>query len=211
MANKFGPKTEGQRHYIESIIKNTLTFATGPAGCGKTLVAVKLAVDALLSGEVNKLILCRPAVAAGEKLGFLPGDLAAKVDPYLRPIYDYLEEFLGSDYQKYASRQFIEVSPIAFMRGRTLKKAFVLMDEAQNATVEQMKMFLTRLGDGSKMVINGDITQNDLPDDKMSGLINAKNILQGIDDIGWIELTSCDVVRHPLVNKIVEAYEENSD
>ena len=206
--NSFQPKTDGQRKYIHSIINNTITFATGPAGTGKTIIAVKLAVDALKSGEVNKLILCRPAVAAGEKLGFLPGDMAAKVDPYLRPIYDYLEEFLGEDYRTYVTRKYIEVAPIAFMRGRTLKKAFILMDEAQNSTVEQMKMFLTRLGDGSRMVINGDMTQNDLKEDQRSGLEHASGILRGISGLGWVDLKSCDVVRHPMVTKIVEAYDE---
>ena len=208
MINKLEPKTRGQREYLRSIDVNTITFATGPAGTGKTVCSVYKAVEGLLSGEFRKLVLCRPAVAAGEKLGYLPGDLKAKVDPYLTPIYDYLEKFLADKYHTYANRDYIEVCPIAFLRGRSLEKCFVLMDEAQNCTIEQMKMFLTRLGDGSKMVINGDITQNDLPEGKTSGLEDAQEILSDINDIGWVHLTEVDIVRHPLVAKIVEAYKK---
>lgn len=204
---KIEPKTQGQRDYVESIYNNTITFATGPAGCGKTILAVRAAAEHLIKGKVKKLILCRPAVAAGEKLGFLPGDLQQKVDPYLRPIYDYLEMFFGQNYQKYANRNYIEVTPIAFMRGRSLSNCFILMDEAQNATIEQMKMFLTRIDDGSKMIINGDITQNDLPNGEKSGLSHASEILRNINDIGWVDLKPIDIQRHPLVTKIVEKYE----
>lgn len=172
-----------------------------------TILAVRAAAEHLIKGKVKKLILCRPAVAAGEKLGFLPGDLQQKVDPYLRPIYDYLEMFFGQNYQKYANRNYIEVTPIAFMRGRSLSNCFILMDEAQNATIEQMKMFLTRIDDGSKMIINGDITQNDLPSGEKSGLSHASEILRNINDIGWVDLKPIDIQRHPLVTKIVEKYE----
>ena len=203
-------KTVGQKTYVDSIKKNTITFGVGPAGTGKTYLAVCLAVQALKSKAVDKIILTRPAVEAGEKLGFLPGDLQTKVDPYLRPLYDALQEMLGlENYTKLLERGSIEIAPLAYMRGRTLSGAFVILDEAQNATREQMKMFLTRLGDGSKMVVTGDITQVDLPDGKSSGLKHASDVLQEVEDIGIIYLTDKDVVRNPLVMKIVRAYEND--
>ena len=203
-------KTVGQKKYVESIKKNTVTFGIGPAGTGKTYLAVCLAVQALKSKQAEKIILTRPAVEAGEKLGFLPGDLQTKVDPYLRPLYDALQEMLGLEtYAKLLERGFIEIAPLAYMRGRTLSGAFVILDEAQNATREQMKMFLTRLGDGSKMVVTGDITQIDLPNGKSSGLQHAASVLDGVEDIGIIQLTDKDVVRNPLVMKIVRAYEKD--
>ena len=203
-------KTVGQKTYVDSIKKNTITFGIGPAGTGKTYLAVCLAVQALKSKQADKIILTRPAVEAGEKLGFLPGDLQTKVDPYLRPLYDALQEMLGlENYTKLLERGSIEIAPLAYMRGRTLSGAFVILDEAQNATREQMKMFLTRLGDGSKMVVTGDITQIDLPDGKSSGLNHAANVLKEVEDIGIIYLTDKDVVRNPLVMKIVRAYESD--
>ncbi len=203
-------KTVGQKTYVDSIKKNTITFGVGPAGTGKTYLAVCLAVQALKSKQVDKIILTRPAVEAGEKLGFLPGDLQTKVDPYLRPLYDALQEMLGlENYTKLLERSSIEIAPLAYMRGRTLSGAFVILDEAQNATREQMKMFLTRLGDGSKMVVTGDITQIDLPDGKSSGLKHASEVLKEVEDIGIIYLTDKDVVRNPLVMKIVRAYEND--
>ena len=203
-------KTVGQKTYVDSIKKNTVTFGIGPAGTGKTYLAVCLAVQALKSKQADKIILTRPAVEAGEKLGFLPGDLQTKVDPYLRPLYDALQEMLGlENYTKLMERGSIEIAPLAYMRGRTLSDAFVILDEAQNATREQMKMFLTRLGDGSKMVVTGDITQIDLPDGKASGLSHAASVLKEVDDIGIIYLTDKDVVRNPLVMKIVRAYESD--
>jgi len=202
------PKTIGQKKYIEYIKNNTVVFGIGPAGTGKTYLAVALAVDAFRQKQVSKIVLTRPAVEAGEKLGFLPGDLQDKVDPYLRPLYDALSDMLGSEgYQKYFERGLIEVAPLAYMRGRTLDDAFIILDEAQNTTPEQMKMFLTRIGFGSKAIITGDITQIDLPDGKRSGLKEAEKILKNIEGIEFMYLTSKDVVRHPLVQKIINAYE----
>ncbi len=202
------PKTLGQRDYCEAIRDNTVTLGIGPAGTGKTYLAVAAAVAAFRAEEVNRIILTRPAVEAGERLGFLPGDLQSKVDPYLRPLYDALFDMLGPDtYQKYLERGNIEVAPLAYMRGRTLDDSFIILDEAQNTSREQMKMFLTRIGFGSKVVITGDITQIDLPEDKVSGLKVAMKVLDGIDDIAICTLTGADVVRHRLVQKIIEAYE----
>ena len=202
------PKTIGQREYCEAIANNTVTLGIGPAGTGKTYLAVAAAVAAFRAEKVNRIILTRPAVEAGERLGFLPGDLQSKVDPYLRPLYDALFDMLGPDtYQKYLERGNIEVAPLAYMRGRTLDDSFIILDEAQNTSREQMKMFLTRIGFGSKVVITGDITQIDLPEDKVSGLKVAMRVLEGIDDIAVCTLTGADVVRHRLVQKISEAYE----
>ena len=202
-------KTMGQKRYVEAIKKNTVSFGIGPAGTGKTYLAVALAVDSFRKNESSKIILTRPAVEAGEKLGFLPGDLQNKVDPYLRPLYDALSDMLGAEsYLKYLEKGLIEVAPLAYMRGRTLDDAFIILDEAQNTTPEQMKMFLTRIGFNSKAVITGDITQIDLPDGKRSGLKEAQKILDGIEDISFITLTKSDVVRHPLVQKIINAYEK---
>ena len=204
-------KTAGQKDYVTAIKNNTVTFGTGPAGTGKTYLAVCLAVAAYKGKQVEKIILTRPAVEAGEKLGFLPGDLQTKVDPYLRPLYDALQEMFGLDtYAKLMEKGVIEVAPLAYMRGRTLTGAFVILDEAQNATREQMKMFLTRLGEGSKMVITGDLTQTDLPDGKTSGLKQAVHLLKGVEDIAVCALTERDVVRHPLVMRIVRAYEKDT-
>ena len=201
-------KTVGQQNYVAAMRKNTITFGTGPAGTGKTYLAVSFAVASYKAKEVEKIILTRPAVEAGEKLGFLPGDLQTKVDPYLRPLYDALQELFGLEtYAKLMEKGVIEVAPLAYMRGRTLSNAFVILDEAQNATREQMKMFLTRLGEGSKMVVTGDLTQTDLPDGKSSGLAHAVFVLKGVEDIGVVHLTERDVVRHPLVMAIVRAYE----
>ena len=201
-------KTVGQKHYVSAIKKNTIVFGVGPAGTGKTYLAVCQAVNSFKSKEVEKIILTRPAVEAGEKLGFLPGDLQTKVDHYLRPLYDALGELFGFEtYQRLMEKGAIEVAPLAYMRGRTLSNAFVILDEAQNATREQMKMFLTRLGDGSKMVVTGDLTQTDLPEGKTSGLKQAVTILKGIDEISVCQFSEKDVVRHPLVGKIVKAYE----
>lgn len=202
-------KTIGQREYVKAIRNKTIVFGVGPAGTGKTYLAVALAVSAFKAGEVEKIILTRPAIEAGEKLGFLPGDLQTKVDPYLRPLYDALQEMFGIDsYTKLIERGIIEIAPLAYMRGRTLSSSFIILDEAQNTTGEQMKMFLTRLGENSKMVITGDDTQVDLPYGKTSGLSSATKILSGIDEIGIIRLTEKDVVRHELVQKIVIAYEK---
>ena len=202
------PKTLGQKKYIESIKENTISFGVGPAGTGKTFLAVSMAVRAFRSHEINKIILTRPAVEAGEKLGFLPGDLQTKVDPYLRPLYDALFEMLGAEsFAKYQERGSIEVAPLAYMRGRTLDDAFVILDEAQNTSPEQMKMFLTRLGFNSKMVITGDVTQIDLPDPRKSGLIEAVKGLKNVNDIGINYFSEKDVVRHKLVQDIVKAYE----
>ena len=202
-------KTLGQKSYCEAIANNTVTLGVGPAGTGKTYLAVAAAVAAFRAEEVNRIILTRPAVEAGERLGFLPGDLQSKVDPYLRPLYDALFEMLGAEtYQKYLERGNIEVAPLAYMRGRTLDDSFIILDEAQNTSGEQMKMFLTRIGFGSKAVITGDITQIDLPADKVSGLKTAMKVLDGIEDIAICKLTGADVVRHRLVQKIIEAYEE---
>jgi phosphate starvation-inducible PhoH-like protein len=208
------PKSELQCRYLERIGSKVVNFSIGPAGTGKTYLAVAMAVQALENEEVSRLILTRPAVEAGEKLGFLPGDLAQKVDPYLRPVYDALYEMLGFDkVEKLISRHVIEVAPLAYMRGRTLNNAFVILDEAQNTTPAQMKMFLTRIGFASRAVVTGDITQTDLPDQKTSGLRHSLKILKRIDAIGFTYFTSEDVVRHPLVQSIVEAYDrfENGD
>ena len=202
-------KTLGQKNYCSAIESHTITIGVGPAGTGKTYLAVALAVKAFRAQEVNRIILTRPAVEAGEKLGFLPGDLQQKVDPYLRPLYDALFDMLGAEtYQKFVERGNIEVAPLAYMRGRTLDDSFIILDEAQNTTPEQMKMFLTRLGLGSRMVITGDITQIDLPDGKRSGLKEVLQILRGIDDIAEVRFTEKDVVRHKLVQDIVKAYEK---
>jgi len=203
------PQSELQCRYLERIAKKVVNFSIGPAGTGKTYLAVAMAVQALENEEVSRLILTRPAVEAGEKLGFLPGDLAQKVDPYLRPVYDALYEMLGFDkVEKLISRHVIEVAPLAYMRGRTLNHAFVILDEAQNTTPAQMKMFLTRIGFGSRAVVTGDITQTDLPDQKTSGLRHSLRILKDIEAIGFTHFTSVDVVRHPLVQTIVEAYDK---
>ncbi len=202
------PKTVGQRTYCDNIKNNTVTIGVGPAGTGKTYLAVAMAVTAFRAQQVNRIILTRPAVEAGEKLGFLPGDLQQKVDPYLRPLYDALFDMLGAEtYAKYVERGNIEVAPLAYMRGRTLDDSFIILDEAQNTTGEQMKMFLTRLGFNSKMVITGDVTQIDLPDGKRSGLKEAVRVLRGVDDIAIFKFTEKDVVRHKLVQDIIRAYE----
>ncbi len=204
-------KTLGQQKYIDAIKKNTIVLGIGPAGTGKTYLAGAMAVAAFREHKVNRLIITRPAIEAGEKLGFLPGDLQSKVDPYLRPLYDALFDMLGGEsFQKYMERGSIEVAPLAYMRGRTLDDSFIILDEAQNTTAEQMKMFLTRLGNNSKAVITGDITQIDLPRDTKSGLIDASRVLRDVQDIGIITLTQRDVVRHQLVQKIIEAYEKAS-
>ena len=201
-------KTVGQQQYMKAIQKNTITLGVGPAGTGKTYLAVAAAVAAFRERTVNRIILTRPAVEAGERLGFLPGDLQNKVDPYLRPLYDALYEMLGAEtFQKYQERGSIEVAPLAYMRGRTLDDSFIILDEAQNTTREQMKMFLTRLGFGSKIVITGDVTQIDLPTDKTSGLKDAIRVLEDVKDIAICRLTSADVVRHALVQEIISAYE----
>src|SRR5574344_1146396 len=201
------PKTIGQKEYIKSVLKNTVTIGVGPAGTGKTYLAVAAAVQAFRDKQVNRIILTRPAVEAGERLGFLPGDLQSKVDPYLRPLYDALFEMLGADnYAKYVEKGNIEVAPLAYMRGRTLDDSFIILDEAQNTSREQMKMFLTRLGFGSKVVITGDITQIDLPADQASGLKDAMRVLRGVEGVGVCMLTDQDVVRHVMVQRIIEAY-----
>jgi phosphate starvation-inducible protein PhoH and related proteins len=203
------PKTFGQKRYVEAIRKNTIVMGIGPAGTGKTYLAVALAATALRAHDVERIILTRPAVEAGEKLGFLPGDLQTKVDPYLRPLYDALFRIFGMDnYAKLVDRGCIEIAPLAYMRGRTLDDAFIILDEAQNTTPEQMKMFLTRLGFGSKAVITGDITQIDLPEGKRSGLVEASKILRSIEDIAVVTFSEKDVVRHVLVQKIIAAYEK---
>ena len=203
------PKTIGQQKYVEAIRKNTITMGIGPAGTGKTYLAVAMAVKAFRAQEVNRIVLTRPAVEAGEKLGFLPGDLQNKVDPYLRPLYDALFDMLGADnFQKYQERGNIEVAPLAYMRGRTLDDSFIILDEAQNTTPEQMKMFLTRLGFNSKAIITGDVTQIDLPDARRSGLVEASKILRDIPDIAICRFSEKDVVRHRLVQDIIKAYEK---
>ena len=205
------PKTLGQKNYIEAIKNNTIVFGVGPAGTGKTYLAVAMAVNSFRAKEVNRIILTRPAVEAGEKLGFLPGDLQSKVDPYLRPLYDALFDMLGAEnYNRYQERGNIEVAPLAYMRGRTLDDSFIILDEAQNTTPEQMKMFLTRLGFNSKIVVTGDITQIDLPDGKRSGLVDVIRILKNVDDIKTVFFNEKDVVRHRLVQDIIKAYEKAS-
>ena len=202
------PKTVGQKNYVDSIRKKMIVFGIGPAGTGKTYLAMAMAIQAFKTGEVNRIILTRPAIEAGEKLGFLPGDLQSKIDPYLRPLYDALYQIMGADsYLHNAEKGLIEVAPLAYMRGRTLDNAYIILDEAQNTTPAQMKMFLTRIGFGSKVIITGDRTQKDLPADAVSGLDVAIRVLKGISDIGFCTLSSEDVVRHPLVQKIVEAYD----
>ena len=204
------PKTLGQKRDVDAIKKNTITLGIGPAGTGKTYLAVAAAVAAFRDKQVNRIILTRPAVEAGERLGFLPGDLQSKVDPYLRPLYDALFDMLGAEtYNKYLERGSIEVAPLAYMRGRTLDDSFIILDEAQNTSREQMKMFLTRLGFGSKIVITGDITQIDLPRDTVSGLKEAMRVLDGVEDIALCRLNEADVVRHVIVQRIIKAYEED--
>jgi len=204
------PKTLGQKQYVEAIKANTVTLGVGPAGTGKTYLAVAAAVACFREKQVNRIILTRPAVEAGERLGFLPGDLQSKVDPYLRPLYDALFDMLGAEtYQKYVERGNIEVAPLAYMRGRTLDDSFIILDEAQNTSREQMKMFLTRMGFGSKIVITGDVTQIDLPADKTSGLKEAMRVLKGVEDIAVCRLSGADVVRHVIVQRIIKAYEED--
>lgn len=206
------PKTLGQQKYVNAIKSNTITIGVGPAGTGKTYLAVAMAVNAYRAKQINRIVLTRPAVEAGESLGFLPGDLQQKVDPYLRPLYDALFDMLGVEmYQKCLERGDIEVAPLAYMRGRTLDDSFIILDEAQNTTCEQMKMFLTRLGNNSKIVVTGDITQIDLPSGKRSGLREVMSILKGIDDIAIIKLNGRDVVRHKLVQEIIKAYEKNEE
>jgi phosphate starvation-inducible PhoH-like protein len=210
-ATKVAPKTVHQKRYVDSIRHNTISFGIGPAGTGKTFLAVALAAAALHRREVNRIILTRPAVEAGERLGFLPGDLMAKVDPYLRPLFDALHDMLEADkFTQYMDSGVIEVAPLAFMRGRTLNDSFIILDEAQNTTPEQMKMFLTRLGFNSKVVVTGDITQVDLPRDQASGLSAVAEILEGVEDIGFIRFGEEDVVRHKLVRRIVAAYDEHA-
>lgn len=202
-------KTYGQKEYVETIKKKDVTFGVGPAGTGKTYLAVVMAISALKKGEVQKIILTRPAVEAGESLGFLPGDLKEKVDPYLRPVYDALYAIFGMDHtNRLMERGIIEIAPLAYMRGRTLEDAFVILDEAQNTTIAQMKMFLTRLGFNSKMIVNGDVSQIDLPRGVMSGLVHAQKTLSTINKIGFVTFNSSDVVRHPVVAEIIEAYKE---
>lgn len=202
-------KTVGQKDYVDAIRQHSVTFGVGPAGTGKTYLAVAMAVSAFKSKQVEKIVLTRPAVEAGEKLGFLPGDLQTKVDPYLRPLYDALQEMFGvENYTKLMERGVIEVAPLAYMRGRTLSSAFIILDEAQNTTREQMKMFLTRMGEGSKVVVTGDVTQIDLPEGKDSGLLHAVKVLEGVDGIAVRRLSAQDVVRHPLVMRIIRAYEK---
>ena len=206
------PKTIGQKEYVDSISQNTVTIGVGPAGTGKTYLAVAAAVAAFRERKINRIILTRPAVEAGERLGFLPGDLQSKVDPYPRPLYDALFDMLGAEtYQKYLERGNIEVAPLAYMRGRTLDDSFIILNEAQNTSCEQMKMFLTRMGFGSKMVITGDATQIDLPVDKLSGLKQAVRVLKNVEGIGICELTDQDVVRHVMVQRIIKAYADYED
>jgi phosphate starvation-inducible protein PhoH and related proteins len=210
--NKVTPKTIVQKRYVDAIRTNTVTFGIGPAGTGKTYLAIALAVAALQEREVARIILTRPAVEAGERLGFLPGDLLAKVDPYLRPLFDALHDMLDAErLAAYMDKGMVEVAPLAFMRGRTLNDSFIILDEAQNTSPEQMQMFLTRLGFGSKVVVTGDITQIDLPRDQRSGLVNVMGVLEGVADIAFVRFTDADVVRHKLVQRIVSAYREHSE
>lgn len=203
------PKTLGQKHYVDTIREKMIVFGIGPAGTGKTYLAMAMAIQAFKSGEVNRIILTRPAIEAGEKLGFLPGDLQSKIDPYLRPLYDALYQIMGAEsFLHNSEKGLIEVAPLAYMRGRTLDNAYIILDEAQNTTPAQMKMFLTRIGFGSKVIVTGDKTQKDLPGDAVSGLDMAMKVLHRIEDIGFCTLNSSDVVRHPLVQKIVEAYDD---
>ena len=203
------PKTVGQKRYIDAIRRNTVTFCLGPAGTGKTYLAMAMAITAFKNEQVGRIILTRPAIEAGEKLGFLPGDLQSKIDPYLRPLYDALYQIMGAEsFQRNMEKGLIEVAPLAYMRGRTLDNAFIILDEAQNTTPAQMKMFLTRIGFGSKVVVTGDMTQKDLPRDTVSGLEVATKVLSKVEEIAFIKLTNKDVVRHPLVQKIVKAYED---
>ena len=205
-------KTLGQKKYIQALKSHELVFGVGPAGTGKTYLAVAMAVVAFKNKEVERIILTRPAVEAGEKLGFLPGDLQNKVDPYLRPLYDALQEFFGLEtYKQLMERGAIEVAPLAYMRGRTLNNAFIILDEAQNCSIEQMKMFLTRFGEGSRIVVTGDVTQIDLPKEKMSGLVHAVRVLDGVEGISVVKLTHKDVVRHELVQRIIQAYERHEN
>jgi len=209
LPKRLRPKTPGQRRYVEAIARNDITFGIGPAGTGKTYLAVAMAVAALKAKQVKRIVLTRPAVEAGERLGFLPGDIQAKVDPYLRPLYDALFDMIDPErFEQYLQSGIIEVAPLAFMRGRTLNDAFIILDEAQNTTPEQMKMFLTRMGFHSKVVVTGDVTQIDLPKAARSGLVEAERILKGIEGIAFVYFSEADVVRHPLVARIVRAYEE---
>ena len=209
---KIGPKNLSQKQYVEAVRSSTITFGVGPAGTGKTYLAMAMAVAALLRNEVKRIVLTRPAVEAGEKLGFLPGDLAEKVDPYLRPLYDALSDMLDVERgRKLIEKGIIEVAPLAFMRGRTLNDSFVILDEAQNTTIQQMRMFLTRIGFGTKAAVTGDITQTDLPPDKVSGLEHAIAILDGVDGVGIVRFTERDVVRHPIVQRVVEAYARDDE
>jgi phosphate starvation-inducible PhoH-like protein len=209
---RVSPKTLGQKAYVDAIRSNTVTFGIGPAGTGKTYLAIALAVAALSEHEVARIILTRPAVEAGERLGFLPGDLQAKVDPYLRPLFDALHDMLDADkLASYMDKGMVEVAPLAFMRGRTLNDSFIILDEAQNTSPEQMQMFLTRLGFGSRIVVTGDITQIDLPREQRSGLVNVMRVLDGVPDIGFIRFSDADVVRHKLVQRIVNAYKQHAD
>jgi len=206
------PKTLGQKRYVEAIRANTVTLGIGPAGTGKTYLAVAMAVSAFRAKEVSRIILTRPAVEAGEKLGFLPGDLQQKVDPYLRPLYDALFDMLGAEnFARQQERGAIEVAPLAYMRGRTLDDSFIILDEAQNTSIEQMKMFLTRLGQNSRMIVTGDVTQIDLPRDRPSGLVHAAKALRGVDDIAIVKFSEKDVVRHRLVQAIIKAYEKSAE
>ncbi len=207
---RISPRTFGQKAYVDAIRKYGIVFGIGPAGTGKTYLAMAMATAALKNKEVSRLVLTRPAVEAGESLGFLPGDLQEKVDPYLRPLYDALYDILGVDvFQRYMERGVIEVAPLAYMRGRTLDDAFIILDEAQNTTPEQMKMFLTRMGFGSKMVITGDVTQIDLPDGRTSGLVHVQEVLEGVEGIAFVRLSDRDVIRHELVQRIIQAYERH--
>ena len=209
MGKPVKPKTLGQKHYVDSIRKKMIVFGIGPAGTGKTYLAMAMAIQAFKNGEVGRIILTRPAIEAGEKLGFLPGDLQSKIDPYLRPLYDALYQIMGAEsYQHNSEKGLIEVAPLAYMRGRTLDNAYIILDEAQNTTPAQMKMFLTRIGFGSKAIITGDLTQKDLPFDSISGLEESLRVLRKVKEIGVCELTNKDVVRHPLVQKIVAAYDQ---